>query len=333
MKITVVGAGSWGTALAELAERCGHDVLLWAHEPEVAKQIKESRSNPLYLPSAKFDYRTEATNSLEEAATFSTTIMMVTPSHHYRAILEKIREHLPGPVRIISGTKGIENSTLKRVSEICDDVLGDGMLTAFACLSGPTFAAELSRADPTAAVVASNSDEFAREVQEAFSCKYFRLYTTTDVVGVEIGNSMKNVMAIAAGIIEGIGLGSNTTAALITRGLHEMGRLSEALGGRPDTLAGLAGMGDLILTCTGALSRNRRLGTQLGQGRSLEQILSETREVAEGVKTTRSARDLADKLDIEMPITQEMFRVLYENEKPRTAIQRLMTRALKAELE
>lgn len=333
MKITVVGAGSWGTALAELAERCGHDVLLWAHEPEVVQQIKESRSNPLYLPSAKFDYRTEATNSLEEAATFSSTIMMVTPSHHYRAILETIREHLPGPVRIISGTKGIENSTLKRVSEICDDVLGDGMLTAFACLSGPTFAAELSRADPTAAVVASNSDEFAREVQEAFSCKYFRLYTTTDVVGVEIGNSMKNVMAIAAGIIEGIGLGSNTTAALITRGLHEMGRLSEALGGRPDTLAGLAGMGDLILTCTGALSRNRRLGTQLGQGRSLEQILSETREVAEGVKTTRSAKDLADKLDIEMPITQEMFRVLYENEKPRTAIQRLMTRALKAELE
>lgn len=333
MKITVVGAGSWGTALAELAERCGHDVLLWAHEPEVVQQLKETRSNPLYLPSAKFDYRTEATNSLEEAANYSSTIMMVTPSHHYRTILGKIRENLPGPVRIISGTKGIENSTLKRVSEICEDVLGDEMLTSFACLSGPTFAAELSRADPTAAVVASTSDEFAKEVQEAFSCKYFRLYTTDDVVGVEVGNSMKNVMAIAAGIIEGIGLGSNTTAALITRGLHEMGRLSEALGGRPDTLAGLAGMGDLILTCTGALSRNRRLGTQLGQGKSLEQILSETREVAEGVKTTRSAKDLADKLGIEMPITQEMFRVLYENEKPRTAIQRLMTRALKSEVE
>jgi len=332
MKITVIGAGSWGTALAELADRCGHDVLLWAHEPEVVQQLKETRSNPLYLPSAKFSYRTEATNSLEQAAQFSSTVMMVTPSHHYRTVLGNIMPHLPGPIRIISGTKGIENSTLKRVSEICADVLGD-QLTSFACLSGPTFAAELSRADPTAAVVASTDEDFAREVQEALSCKYFRLYTTSDVVAVEVGNSMKNVMAIAAGIIEGIGLGSNTTAALITRGLREMGRLSEAMGGRPDTLAGLAGMGDLILTCTGALSRNRRLGTQLGQGKSLEQILSETREVAEGVKTTRSANDLADKLGIEMPITQEMYRVLYENEKPRTAIQRLMTRALKAEVE
>lgn len=332
MKITVIGAGSWGTALAELAERCGHDVMLWAHEPEVVEQIRETRSNPLYLPAAKFSYRTEVTNSLEQAAQFSSTVMMVTPSHHYRGVLQKIREHVPGPIRVVSGTKGIENSTLERISEICADVLGDH-LAAFACLSGPTFAAELSRADPTAAVVASTNAEFAKEVQEAFSCKYFRLYTTSDVAGVEIGGSMKNVMAIAAGIIEGIGLGSNTTAALITRGLHEMGRLSEALGGRPDTMAGLAGMGDLILTCTGALSRNRRLGTQLGQGRSLEQILSETREVAEGVKTARSARDLADKLGIEMPITREMYRVLYENEKPRDAIQRLMTRALKSEVE
>lgn len=331
MKITVIGAGSWGTALAELADRCGHDVLLWAFEPEVVEKITETRNNPIYLPSAKFSYRTEATSSLEQAAQFSSTLMMVTPSHHYRGILEQIKPHLPGPVRIISGTKGIENSTLKRISEICDDVLSDELLTAFACLSGPTFAAELSRADPTAAVVASKDDEFAKEVQEAFSCKYFRLYTTNDVAGVEVGNSMKNVMAIAAGIIDGIGLGSNTTAALITRGLHEMGRLSEALGGRPDTLAGLAGMGDLILTCTGALSRTRRLGTQLGQGRSLEEILAETREVAEGVKTTRSANDLAKKLGIEMPITAEMYRVLYEGEKPRTAIQRLMTRALKSE--
>lgn len=331
MKITVIGAGSWGTALAELTERCGHDVMLWAHEPEVAEKIRETRSNPLYLPSAKFDYRTEVTNSLEQAAQFSSTVMMVTPSHHFRGVLSQMKPHLPGPIRVVSGTKGIENSTLKRVSEISRDVLGDELLTAFASLSGPTFAAELSRADPTAAVVASTNAEFAKEVQEALSSKYFRLYTTSDVTGVEIGASMKNVMAIAAGIIEGIGLGSNTTAALITRGLHEMGRLSEAMGGRPDTLAGLAGMGDLILTCTGALSRNRRLGTQLGQGRSLEQILSETREVAEGVKTTRSAKDLADKLGIEMPITQEMYRVLYENEKPRTAIQRLMTRALKSE--
>ena len=330
MKITVIGAGSWGTALAELTERCGHDVMLWAHEPDVVAAIRESRSNPVYLPQAKFSYRLEPTNSLEEAANFSSTILMVTPSHHYRAVLSKIRQYLPGPVRVISGTKGIENDTLKRVSEISEEVLGD-KLTAFGCLSGPTFAAELSRCDPTAAVIASNNPDLAREIQEALSCKYFRLYSSSDVAGAEIGGSMKNVMAIAAGIIEGIGLGSNTTAAMITRGLHEMGRLGAAFGARPDTIAGLAGMGDLILTCTGALSRNRRLGVQLGQGKTLEKILGESREVAEGVKTTRSANDLSKKLGIEMPITNEMYRVLYENEPPRGAIQRLMTRALKME--
>ncbi len=330
MKLTVVGAGSWGTALAELAERCGHDVMLWAHEPEVVAAIKESRSNPVYLPQAKFSYRLEATNSLEAAANFSSTLLMVTPSHHYRAVLGKIKGYLPGPVRVVSATKGIENETLARVSEISSEVLGE-KLTAFGCLSGPTFAAELSRCDPTAAVIASTDAELAREIQEALSCKYFRLYSSSDVTGAEIGGSMKNVMAIAAGIIQGIGLGSNTTAVMLTRGLHELGRLGIALGAQPETIAGLAGMGDLILTCTGALSRNRRLGVQLGQGKTLEKILGESREVAEGVKTTRSANDLSKKLGIEMPITHEMFRVLYENETPRNAIQRLMTRPLKAE--
>ncbi len=330
MKLAVIGAGSWGTALAELAERCGHDVMLWAHDPKVAAAIAETRSNPVYLPASKFSYRLEVTSSLETAANFASTVLMVTPSHHYRTILGQIRKYVPGPIRVISGTKGIENETLKRVSEISAEVLGD-QLTAFGCLSGPTFAAELSRADPTAAVIASTDEHLAREIQEAFSCKYFRLYSSDDVAGVEIGGSMKNVMAIAAGIIEGIGLGSNTTAAMITRGLHEMGRLGAALGARPDTIAGLAGMGDLILTCTGALSRNRRLGVQLGQGKTLEKILGETREVAEGVKTTKSANDLSVKLGIEMPITNEMFRVLYDNEPPRGAIQRLMTRTLKTE--
>lgn len=330
MKITVIGAGSWGTALAELIERCGHDVMLWAHEPEVVAAIAETRSNPVYLPQAKFSYRLEVTNSLEEAAKHSSTLLMVTPSHHYRGVLGRLSEHIPGPVRIVSATKGIENDSLKRMSEISAEVLGERM-TAFGCLSGPTFAAELSRCDPTAAVIASKDDALAKEIQEALSCKYFRLYGSTDVAGAEIGGSMKNVMAIAAGIIEGIGLGSNTTAAMITRGLRELGRLGEALGGRPDTLAGLAGMGDLVLTCTGALSRNRRLGVQLGQGKKLSAILAESREVAEGVKTTRSAHDLANKLGIEMPITHEMYRVLYEDETPKNAIQRLMTRTLKME--
>lgn len=330
MKLTIVGAGSFGSALTELATRCNHEVLLWAHDPKVAEAIAETRSNPFYLPAAEFNSLVRVTNSLVEAARFSDTILMVVPSHHYRAVLVELRESLSAPVNVVSATKGIENDSLKRISELTAEVLGD-RLRHFGALSGPTFALELSRGDPSAAVIASSDQDFAAEVQAAFSYRSFRAYRTDDVTGVELAGSLKNIIAIAAGVIEGIGFGSNTTAALITRGLHEIRKLGVALGGRPETFAGLAGMGDLVLTCTGSLSRNRSVGIELGHGKNIEQILAGTRRVAEGVRTCKSANQIAINQGIEMPIIQEMYRVLYEQESPRNAIQRLMTRTLKPE--
>lgn len=332
MKISVIGAGSWGSALAELASRCGHEVMLWAHDPRVADEIAGTRSNPFYLPGVEFSPLVRVTSNIAEAARFSETLMMVTPSHHYRDVLSALSEAIPGRVRVVSATKGIENETLKRMSEVSAEILRE-RLDAFATLGGPTFALEISRGDPSAAVLASHSEEFAAEIQERLSHRTFRLYRSDDVTGVEIGGSLKNVIAIAAGVIEGIGLGSNTMAALVTRGLHEIRRLGVAAGARPETFAGLAGMGDLVLTCTGSLSRNRRVGVQLGQGKHLEEILAETRLVAEGVRTCKSAKELAERIGIDMPITFEMYRLLYEQETPRNAIQRLMTRALKSETE
>jgi glycerol-3-phosphate dehydrogenase (NAD(P)+) len=255
---------------------------------------------------------------------------MVTPSHHYRDVLTRVREHASGALNVISGTKGIENDSLQRMSEITAEVLGEE-LRAFAVLSGPTFALEVARGDPTAAVVASSDVAFAQDVQNALSSASFRLYHSEDVVGIELSGSLKNVIAIAAGVLDGLGLGYNTNAALITRGLREMTRLGLVLGGRIETFAGLAGMGDLVLTCTGALSRNRTVGVLLGQGRTLEDILRDAKFVAEGVKTSKSAKQLADRHRIEMPITDEMFRVLYDGESARLGVQRLMTRALKSE--
>lgn len=332
MRVAVVGAGSWGSALALASSRAGHEVLLWAHDPDVVTQIRETRSNPVYLPTARFGDNVSVTNDLADIAGFSDLIVMVTPSHHYRDVLARLGEHLRNPVRIVSGTKGIENETLNRVSQISESVLGEG-LKDFAVLSGPTFAAEVSLDYPTTAVIASESDDFSTLVQHELSYERFRLYRSSDVVGVELGGSLKNVIAIAAGVVEGLGLGSNTTAALITRGLHEMRRLGANLGGMPETFAGLAGMGDLVLTCTGTLSRNRGVGVQLGQGKTLEQILHESRYVAEGVKTAKSARQLADRYDTEMPIVSEMYALLYERATPQDSLSRLMTRSLKAETE
>lgn len=330
MKISVIGAGSFGTAMAVVAARCGHDVLLWAHDPAVAEEMRATGFNRAYLPNVELGSRVRATEDIEEAARFSDVIFMVVPSHHYRRVLEELNKSLQKPVRLISGTKGIENETLDRMSEAAASVLGE-RLAAFAVLSGPTFAVEVARADPTAAVIASSDSDFAQELQRVLSCGTFRLYHSSDVAGVEIGGSLKNVIAIASGVIEGLGLGSNTNAALITRGLHEISRLGVALGGRPETFAGLAGMGDLVLTCTGALSRNRSVGVALGKGKKLSEILDDRKFVAEGVKTSLSAKELAARHSIEMPITAEMYRVLYENESPAAAIQRLMSRSLKAE--
>ncbi len=331
MKIAIIGAGAFGTAMAITAARAGNEVTLWAHDPDVAKAIRETGENADYLRGAKVGERVYATNDLAEAASFSDTLFMVVPSHHYREVLTNLKPSLRGTAKVISGTKGIENETLERMSEVTRTVLGD-QLASFAVLSGPTFAIETARGDPSAAVIASKDIDFAQEVQHVLSSPTFRLYYSDDVVGVELAGSLKNVIAIAAGALEGLGLGSNTTAALITRGLREITRLGIALGGRLETFAGLAGMGDLVLTCTGALSRNRTVGTLLGKGMKLEEILRDAKFVAEGIKTAKSAQALSERHHIEMPITSEMYRVLYEGESPREGIQRLMTRSLKAEV-
>lgn len=330
MKISIIGSGAFGTAMAAVAARCSHEVLMWAHDPRVAEGIRDGRMNPVYLRDVSLPEGVRATADLREAVAFSDVIMMVVPSHHYRSVLADMKTSITRPVKVISATKGIENETLDRMSQISAEVLGRS-LAAFAVLSGPTFAVETARGDPTAAVVASTDGDFAQDVQRFLSCTSFRLYHSTDVVGVELAGSLKNVIAIAAGVLEGLGLGSNTNAALVTRGLHEITRLGLALGGRTETFAGLAGMGDLVLTCTGALSRNRSVGVALGRGASLESVLREMRAVAEGVKTSKSANELAAQHRIEMPITREVYQVIYENEAPRTAIQRLMSRSLKAE--
>jgi len=329
VKFSIIGAGSFGTAMAIIASRCGNEVLLWAHDPGVAEGIAKSGTNPAYLAGSRLD-GVRPTHSLAEAAAFGETIFMIVPSHHYREVLSDLKPHLKDRVNVLSGTKGIEIDTLQRMSQVTTDVLGE-KLQAFAVMSGPTFALETARGDPTAAVVASTDDRFSQEMQRALSCSTFRLYHASDVTGVELGGSLKNVIAIAAGVVEGLKLGFNTNAALITRGLHEISKLGIALGGRPETFAGLAGMGDLVLTCTGSLSRNRSVGVALGEGKRLEEILDETKFVAEGVKTARAANALAERHRIEMPITAEMYRVLYENESPPKAIQRLMSRSLKAE--
>lgn len=330
MKLSIIGAGSFGTAMAAVASRCGNDVVLWAHDPNVADEIDKTRRNPIYLPSVALGDRVRATSSLAEAAEFSDVVFMVVPSHHYRSVLAELRGHLGREISVVSATKGLETNSLQRMSEVTAAELREA-LRGFAVLSGPTFALEAARGDPTAAVVASHDLALAEQVQHAMSDPTFRLYNSRDVAGVELAGSLKNVIAIAAGVLEGLGLGSNTTAALITRGLHEMTRLAIALGGRIETIAGLAGMGDLVLTCTGALSRNRSLGVALGKGKRLDDVLAETRTVAEGVRTAKAAKMLAEQHGIEMPIIAEMERVLYEGESPRAALQRLMTRSLKPE--
>lgn len=330
MKVSIVGAGAFGTAMAVVSARHGNEVMLWAHDEKVADAVRTTGTNPFYLRDVPLGEKVRGTNDLRDVAQFSDTIFMVTPSHHYRRVLGELANHIDHQVSVVSCTKGIENETLQRMSEVSSAVLGR-KLRCFAALSGPTFAAEVARGDPTAAVIASTETRFAEELQRDLSGDTFRLYNSFDVVGVELGGSLKNVIAIAAGVLEGLGLGSNTNAALITRGLHEVTRLGMTLGGKLETFAGLAGMGDLVLTCTGALSRNRAVGIALGRGKRLDEILDETKFVAEGVKTSKSAKELAERHRIEMPITTEMYRVLYEGESPRGAIQRLMSRSLKAE--
>lgn len=333
MRIAVIGAGGWGTALSLLAARGGHDLLLWARDARVVDEVNGERENRTFLPGHRMPPNVRATCEIEEALDGATVILLALPSHATRELLERARSRVSPDVIFVSATKGVEVETGMRVSEVVRDVLGEGAARRFVCLSGPSFAKEVAAGQPTAVVAASSDESLGRGVQAALSAQNFRVYTNPDVVGTELGGASKNVMALAAGMVAGLGLGANSVAALVTRGLAEMTRLALAEGGRLETLMGLAGLGDLVLTCTGRLSRNRHVGEQLGRGRSLEEVLSEMNEVAEGVRTTRALKLLSGRRGVEMPITDEVHAVLYEGKAAREAVERLMSRPLKDEFE
>lgn len=330
-RIAVIGAGSWGTALALAAARNQHDVTLWAREPEVARQINEAHKNPYYLADIPLPENISATTSLEAALEAARFVLIVVPSHAMREVVTRMRDYLSADTCLVSATKGIENDTLMRMSEVISDVLGDRFAPRFAVLSGPSFALELAKGDPTAVVVASRDRDCRDEAQVDLSSGTLRIYTNDDIVGVEIGGAVKNVVAIGAGVVRGLGFGHNAAAAIITRGLAEVTRLALALGAKPETMAGLAGLGDLVLTCTGELSRNRHVGVELGRGRKLADILAQMREVAEGVKTTRAIYQLSQRLGVDMPITASIYALLYEEQTAMDAANELMGRPLKKE--
>ena len=331
-KIAMIGAGAWGTALSLVLGRSGrHDVELWAWEKDVCDSINRDRTNARFLPGHRIPECVRATNALSDVIREAEIVVSAVPSQHCRHIFETITPHLAGEVMIVSATKGLEQGTLLRMTQvICQVARGKRRVGA---LSGPTFAVEVARGDPAAITVASEDHELMQTVQREFGDLAFRVYTNHDVIGVELGGALKNVIAIAAGVCDGLGLGYNSIAALITRGLAEMTRLVEASGGRSETMAGLAGLGDLVLTSTGALSRNRSVGVELGRGRKLPEIMEAMHGmVAEGVFTTNAAVLLAQRHGVEMPITEQMHLILHEGKSPRDAIQDLMMRSSKSEL-
>lgn len=330
-KIAVIGAGSWGTALAVYLARVGHPVRLWARRPELAEEIRRTRENKTYLPGFLLPESVEVDCHPACALEGAGAILSVVPSHTVRATFTALKDHIRTGADILSATKGIENESCLLMTEVILEVLGEKAKPKIAALSGPTFAVEVARGDPTATVVSSPDPELARRFQSLFSGSNVRVYTNSDLIGTQIGGAVKNIIAIAAGIVKGLGFGANTAAALITRGLAEVRRLCVAAGGQSETLSGLAGLGDLVLTSTGVLSRNRNLGIELGKGRKLEEILAGMRSVAEGVKTTRSAFTLAQRLSVETPITEQMNSVLYADKSPLEAIRHLMERELKSE--
>jgi glycerol-3-phosphate dehydrogenase (NAD(P)+) len=331
----VVGAGSWGTALAKLLGDKEEKVFLWGHDPVHIAAIKKDRENKKYLPGAQLPETVFPTDDLGAAVRDARCVVMVIPSHGYRAVFEKLVAQLQDGAFVVSAVKGIENKTLQTMTQVMQDTLdqqNSPSRVSLSVLSGPSFAAEVAVEQPTAVTVASGNNEAARAVQELFSTLFFRVYTSSDVTGLELSAAMKNVIAIAAGISDGLGFGLNTRAALITRGLAEITRLGVHLGAHPLTFSGLGGLGDLVLTCTGSLSRNRTVGLKLGEGKSLDQALSEMTMVAEGVKTTRSCYNLARQHDVEMPILEQTYQVLYENKDCRRAVHDLFQRSLKEEI-
>ena len=332
MNVAVIGAGSWGTALAGLLAGKGFPVQLWVHDPGKAQAIETTRENAVYLPGIRLPPSLHATASLEGALAGAELVLEVVPSHAVRDVMTRAAPLLKAGVPIVAASKGIENGTLLTMTEVLEDVLPTDLHPYLCVLSGPSFAREVGLGLPTAVSVASRWERVAKKVQAAFSTPTFRVYTSLDVMGVELGGAMKNVIALAAGIAEGLGLGSNSRAALITRGLSEISRLAVKKGANPLTVSGLSGMGDLVLTCTGQLSRNRAVGIELGKGRKLDDVLGEMKMVAEGVKNARSTHDLARKLEVDLPICETVYRILYENLSPRAAVSELLGREAKAEL-
>ena len=326
--LAIIGGGSWGTALAiVLAPRFAR-VTLWVYESDLAARMGSARINDIYLPDCPIPTNVDITSDLASAVDGAEIVLGVMPSHLARGLYQRMLPGLNESMVFVSATKGLENHSLLRITEVIREVVGTSRV---AVISGPSFAREVARFEPTAVVAAAIEPGLAETVQAAFSGPTFRVYTSSDPIGVEIGGSIKNVVAIGAGVLHGMGLGHNAMAALITRGLAEMTRLAVAMGGKPQTLAGLAGLGDLVLTCTGDLSRNRTVGVELARGRKLDEIVSSMKMVAEGVKTTDAAVDLAKRHAVEMPIAEQMYEMLHAGSSPQEAIRRLMERSLKGE--
>jgi glycerol-3-phosphate dehydrogenase (NAD(P)+) len=331
-KIGVIGAGSWGTTLANVLAKKGYDVTLWVFEQDLAARLTATRINDLYLDGISLSPNLSYTNDLADAVKGRQALVLVSPSQVMRPVLKQLKPYLADDCLLVSAAKGIENDTLLTMSEVLQEVLGADVKQRSAFLSGPSFAREVAAEQPTAVAVSADDLEVASRVQEMFSTEYFRVYTNPDVVGVEVGGAMKNVIALAAGVSDGLGFNHNARAALITRGLVEIARLGEALGAQEATFSGLAGMGDLVLTCTGSLSRNRTVGFRLGQGEGLQDILESLGGVAEGVKTVQAVRQLAREVQVEMPIAEEVHAILWEGKSPSHAMRDLMLREPKPEV-
>jgi glycerol-3-phosphate dehydrogenase (NAD(P)+) len=330
-KVAVVGAGAWGTALADLLGRKGLDVHLWVYEADLAGEMARSRVNSVYLPGHRVSDPVRPSADLRAVVSGAQVVVSVSPSQVVRRVMVEAAAHIAGTTLVVTASKGIENGTLMLMHQVLEDVLPEPARGRVAALSGPSFAAEVAQGVPTAVSLACSEPEIARELQSLFSAPGLRVYTLDDVVGVELGGALKNVVALAAGISDGLGCGHNTRAALITRGLAEMSRLGAALGAKPLTFLGLAGVGDLVLTCTGELSRNRTVGLRLGKGEKLDGILGSMRAVAEGVQTCDSVVELADRAEVEMPIATEVWQVLHGRKAPRRAVEDLMSRPSRRE--
>lgn len=331
MKLAIVGGGSWGTALAMVLAPRFEAVRLWVYETDLGARIQETRENDVYLPGIRLPANVAAGSDLPGCLDGAEIVLGVMPSHHARLLYSAMLPHVDESVTLVSATKGLERESLLRMSEVIEDVFQQRFKPSVAILSGPTFAREVAQGEPAAVVISSTDLEIAKKVQAAFSGPMFRLYTNQDPIGVEIAAALKNVVAIGAGVCKGLGLGNNTIAALITRGLAEITRLAVAMGGQPRTLAGLAGLGDLVLTCSGDLSRNRQVGMELARGRCLTEIVGSMNMVAEGVETCEAAVALGAKFGVDLPIIQQMHAIMYAGKSPREGVRELMERALKGE--